>query len=241
MLHISGLHIVRPGRGDAPEFRLSVPEFQVPAGARIGLIGESGSGKTSFLELLGLLAWPDEVARFDFRPDRTIAAVDLIPALLERRTSQLAQLRARTIGFVMQDGGLLPYLSVRENARLSARLSGVGLNSEQIAAMADALGLGQYLDRLQSDLSGGQKQRAAVLRALAAGVPLMLADEPTAALDPKTSEAVMTAIVKSTDAVAATQIIASHNAPLIERHGFELFRVTVTEGDTWRHATLEAA
>lgn len=210
-------------------------------GARIGLIGESGSGKTSFLEVLGLLAWPDQIERFDFRPDAGIAAINLLPAILGRQANLLAQLRARSIGFVLQDGGLLPYLTVRENADLSATLSGAGLAVTQIEDLAEAMGLQPYLNRSQADLSGGQKQRAAVLRALAAGVPLLLADEPTAALDPGTSDAVMEAMVLSCDAVNATQIVASHNAPLLERFGFEILRVSVTEGAHWRHAKLVAA
>jgi putative ABC transport system ATP-binding protein len=241
VLNVSGLYLVRPGVGDAPEYRLTVDTFRIGRGKRVGLIGESGSGKTSFLEVLGLLAWPDKLERFDFWPDAEQAIVNLLPAIENRQLNLLAKMRSRSIGFVLQDGGLLPYLSVRENANLSAHLSRAQTANDQIALLADALGLQPYLDQSQSDLSGGQKQRAAVLRALAAGVPLLLADEPTAALDPKTSDAVMEAMVLSCDAVGATQIIASHNAPLLERFGFEIYRVRVEEGGTWRHAFLEAA
>ncbi len=241
VLRVSGLSLVRAGAGDAPEYRLNVDDFQVAPGAKIGLIGESGSGKTSFLEVLGLLAWPDEVSCFDFRPEPGTPTIDLVPTIKARRASQLARLRAQCIGFVLQDGGLLPYLSIRQNAALSSNLSGAGLTPAQIEALSDAMGMLPYLDRYQSDLSGGQKQRAAVLRALSAGVPLLLADEPTAALDPVTSDAVMQAMVMSAESLGATQIVASHNAALMESFGFDIMRVKVTQGDTWRQAELVAA
>ena len=103
------------------------------------------------------------------------------------------------------------------------------------------MGIADYVDRRQSALSGGQRQRAAVLRTLASGVPVLLADEPTAALDPRNSEAVLRAMVGSGAEVGATLIVASHNAELLAAFGFTLMRVHVTEGSRARHAALVPA
>lgn len=241
IMRVTGLTMSRPGLGEEPDYLLSVPDFKARRGARIGLIGESGSGKTTFLEVLGLLAWPDAVTQYDFAPALGQGVMDLSKALQGRQSSLLSELRARTVGFVLQDGGLLPYLTVRENAELSQRLSRQTNASDRIETLAHAMGIADYLDRYQSTLSGGQRQRAAVLRTLAANVPLLLADEPTAALDPRNSHAVLEAMVHSGTEAGATMIVASHNADLLASYGFELLRIEVSEGETYRHATLVAA
>jgi len=241
ILRISDLVLRRPGFSDEPDYVLSVPSFEARVGSRIGLIGESGSGKTSFLELLGLLAWPDTVDCFDFAPEPGGGTMDLRPSIRAKDTDILSQLRARCIAFVLQDGGLLPYLTMRENAEVSRRLAGRPADRGLIEKLAAAMGIEGYLDRYQSALSGGQRQRAAVLRALSSGVPLLLADEPTASLDPVNSDAVLEAMVASADQVGATLIVASHNADLLRRFGFAISRVVVTETAEHRHASLVSA
>lgn len=241
MLRIRGLKLFRDAIGEGPAYSLSVPDFSMGYGARIGLVGESGSGKTSFLEVLGLLAWPDEVDTFDFAPKPGAGVIDLTPAIKARETTLLSQLRSRCIGFIMQDGGLLPYLTVEENASLSLKLSGRTPPRLGIPELAKMMGIDDYLDRNQSALSGGQRQRAAVLRALAPGVPLLLADEPTAALDSQSSIKVMEAMRATADAMGSAMIVASHNASLLESYGFDILRVVVTEHENHLSAELEAA
>ena len=144
------------------------------------------------------------------------------------------------MGFVLQDGGLLPHLTVRENAEIAQKLSRQRPDPERIIRLADEMGIGGYLDRYQSALSGGQRQRAAVLRSLVTGAPLLLADEPTAALDPRNSRAVLEAMVHSSRDRGATVIVASHNADLLGQFGFRICRVHVEEAADTRHATLVA-
>lgn len=240
MIHVRDLSLIRQARADGPEYHLAVPDFEVTPGARVGLIGESGSGKTTFLELLGLLAWPDTLERFDFAPEQGGPVVDLVPSIRGRHATQLSSLRSNCIGFVMQDGGLLPYLTVRENAELSLNLSGRRRPKIGIEDLAEMMGISGCLDRYQSELSGGQRQRAAVLRALSPGVPLLLADEPTASLDPGSSRKVIEAMLASADVLAATLIIATHNAKLLTDNGFEIVRVEVSETPTTHRAELVA-
>lgn len=242
VLRVKGLSLSRPGRGDEPDYHLSVADFTAHRGEKIGLIGESGSGKTSFLEVLGLIAWPDAVETYDFSPEPGAGVVDLCPAIRARQASLLSQMRARCMGFVLQDGGLLPFLTVRQNAEAARALSGVSKTPDNLIEMlAEQIGISDYLDRYQSALSGGQRQRAAVLRSLATGAPLLLADEPTAALDPRNSHAVLSAMSSSPAGRDTTVIVASHNAELLEQFGFRILKVRVDEGETARHAWLEAA
>ena len=84
VLRVGGLSLTRTGRGDEPDYHLSVPDFEAHQGDCIGLIGDSGSGKTSFLEVLGLIAWPDDVQRYDFAPDPKVGYLDLRPAIMAR-------------------------------------------------------------------------------------------------------------------------------------------------------------
>jgi len=241
ILSVRDLYLLRPGSGIEPDYELSVPHFDIPRSAKVGIIGDSGSGKTTFLEILGLLTWPDRVAAYDYAPDREQGRIGLADALEQKRVNLLSTLRARTIGFILQDGGLLPYLTIRENADLGRSLSGRDRNGSRIEALARVLGLDGYLDRYQSALSGGQRQRAAILRTLATDVPLLLADEPTAALDPRNAHAVIAALAHTATETGTTVVAVSHNAEILAEYGFALMRVAVDEGDDRRRATLVAA
>lgn len=236
-LRIEDMHVQR---GD---FALAVPEFNLTANSRVAIIGESGSGKTTFLELLGLLGWPDQIGRYHLFPDDNRSYLDLTDSIRSRDISNLSEVRGRALGFVLQDGGLIPYLSLRENAYLAAELAW-GLSAEArvgIRETAATLGILDLLDRAPASLSGGQKQRGAVLRALTPGVRLLICDEPTAALDPGSSGKVMDALVRSAATNGAALVTASHNRPLMERFDFEIFEMSETVVDGVRRATLGPA
>src|SRR5690606_24373286 len=161
-------------------FELSVPQLDVKRGGRLGLIGESGSGKSTLLELLAMILTPTTSGSFGFAPVAGQPTEDVGEIWKSRDSDRLGRLRSRHIGYVLQHGGLLPYLTVRKNLDLSRRLLGlpVGEVAEQLAAK---LGVAAQLDKLPSALSVGQRQRAAIARALAHEPPIVIADEPTAA------------------------------------------------------------
>ncbi len=242
VVRIEGLRIERHDPQAESTFVLDVPAFTASAGDRVGFVGESGSGKTTFLEMLGLLTWPDEIARFDLKlgTGQDEARRDVTGMLRRRQTDRLAELRARHIGFIIQDGGLLPYMTVLENARLAAELSLGAAHTcvDDIRAAARAIGIGDFLNRLPASLSGGQRQRAAVLRAVVTQPNLIIGDEPTASLDPGTSDDVMRLLVDQAAARGSTIVLASHNAPLLKRFGFRLARVSIAEQPGLCHATL---
>lgn len=217
--------------GDQAAFQLFVDQFQLGPGTCSGIVGASGSGKSTFLDFLALLIWPKALDAFTFLGRDGLSSVNVAPALSKRRTDDLAALRAALIGYVLQDGGLLPYLTVRGNALLAARLAGRDLikTEKRITHLAGVLKIGHLLDRLPSRLSGGERQRAAILRAMAVGPRVLLADEPTAALDAETGETVMTALVDAAQDADAALICVSHDRLLLDQHAFQIKEIIVEE------------
>src|SRR5690606_25093220 len=142
-------------------FELTVPQLDVKRGGKLALIGESGSGKSTLLELLAMILTPTTSGTFGFAPVKGEPASDVGEIWKSRDSDRLGQLRSRHIGYVLQHGGLLPYLTVRRNIELSRRLLGlpVGDFADQLAAK---LGIAAQLDKLPSALSVGQRQRAAI-------------------------------------------------------------------------------
>jgi len=156
--------------------------LDVQAGEFVLLEGPSGSGKTTLLSILGCILKPSSGS----------------VAIRGRRISDLPEhdlpaVRLRHIGFVFQSFNLLPALSARENVQLPLDLKNVPSREarHKAAHLLDSVGLGSKSDALPSALSGGEKQRIAIARAVATDPDLLLADEPTAALDSASGRAVM--------------------------------------------------
>ena len=156
-------------------------DLTVPRGEFMMLVGPSGSGKTTLLSILGCVLTPTEGELYLFGE-----------AVHGRREAELPDLRLSYIGFIFQGHNLLPALSVEDNVAFPLELRGY----TRKAALAEArevlteVGLGPKLKRFPDELSGGQRQRVAVARAVAGRPPLILADEPTAALDAETGQQV---------------------------------------------------
>ncbi|MWB77052.1 ATP-binding cassette domain-containing protein [Pseudooceanicola sp. 216_PA32_1] len=240
IMALGGLEVARFDASRQAWFRLSVPELTIRAGERICLVGRSGSGKTTLLEVLGLLSCPDALDRYDLSPYGDGRLLSVQEPILAGQATVLSAIRSRTMGFVLQDGGLLPYLSVRDNALLAAELAGqrgreIG---ERIEALAAAMGIERMLDRLPAGLSGGQRQRSAVLRAMASAPVILLADEPTAALDGATANEVMQVMVNAAKATGATLVMVSHNEDLATRYGFTVRRLETHTGSGGETSTL---
>jgi putative ABC transport system ATP-binding protein len=243
MLRLRDVVVSRHDSVAGRDFRLEVDSIDLLRGDRMGIVGQSGSGKTTLLALLGLLGWPERIGTFEMSPDADGRMLDLGPPIRDRQASVLAAIRSRVLGFVLQEGGLLPWLTVAENARLAVELAGQRMapGLSRTRALAAEMGIDGLLHRYPATLSGGQRQRAAVLRALATGPRILLADEPTAALDPETSEDVMGAIVRSAAETGAALIVVSHQATLLQTHGFTLKHLVVERGPRETRATLRAA
>ena len=153
--------------------------FSVEPGEYVAIMGESGSGKTTLLNILAAL-------------DRPTAGEVLLNgrALSDIREGDLAAFRRSHLGFVFQDFNLLDTFSLRDNIYLPLVLAGRPYQEMEtrLKPLAEQLGISKLLDKYPYEVSGGQKQRAAVARALITGPQLILADEPTGALDSRTAD-----------------------------------------------------
>ncbi|CAN7408556.1 ABC transporter ATP-binding protein [Microbacterium sp. LjRoot45] len=190
------------GEGATSVSALSGVDLEVDKGELVAIMGASGSGKSTLLSIAGGLQKP------------TTGEVIVEGTYLSTAsTRELAQLRRRSLGFVFQDFNLIPTLTALENVTLPLELDGFRARAARRAGR-DALasvGLDAKYDSYPDDLSGGQQQRVAIARAVVGGRRLILADEPTGALDSVTGEAVMKMIRSRVDQGAAG-ILVTHEA-----------------------------
>ncbi len=161
------------------------------------LLGPSGSGKSTLLNLIGGIENPDE---------GTIKIEDI--NITKMNETDLTMYRREHLGFIFQFYNLIPNLTVRENIEVSAELAKEPLNIDELLKM---LGLTEHADKFPNQLSGGQQQRCAIGRALVKNPSLLLCDEPTGALDSKTSKEILELIEKIHDKYNNTIIIVTHN------------------------------
>jgi putative ABC transport system ATP-binding protein len=132
------------------------------------------------------------------------------------------------MGYVLQTGGLLPFLSVRDNIGLSRQ--GLGLSvQDSVEAVADKLGIGRHLDKYPAKLSVGERQRVAIARAMAHEPSVVIADEPTASLDPINAEEVMVLFTNLADEFQVTLILATHEWDWVEKWDFRRVQFNIKQ------------
>jgi putative ABC transport system ATP-binding protein len=222
----------RRGTGTSGEFALLIPHFAVAPGEAIAITGPSGSGKSTLLDMLALALKPDTAKRF------SIAEVDAALLWQRDRADALARLRAGTLGYVLQQGGLLPFLSVRQNILLPQRLAG-RIDPARLAALADRLGITDQLDKKPAALSVGQRQRAAIARALAHRPGIVLADEPTASVHPEMADTILALLVDTARESGAALVLATHDPTRAEAAGFTLLPLATGREDDTAISVLE--
>jgi putative ABC transport system ATP-binding protein len=173
--------VVKTRSKGGASFTLRVPELDVRRGEFCSVVGPSGCGKSTLLDLLALVLEPSSVNRFRLSVLRHGGVEECdIQGLPENKA---ARIRRSHIGYVLQSGGLLSFLTVRENILLTAQISRTRVSARELDALVDVLGLADQLEKKPQYLSGGQRQRVAVARALIHRPRIILADEPTAAVD----------------------------------------------------------
>jgi putative ABC transport system ATP-binding protein len=174
--------------------------FEVEEGELVAIMGSSGSGKSTLLNILGMLDLLDE-GTYD---------LDEVP-IKNLDEKKAANYRNKFLGFVFQSFNLINYKTALENVTLPLYYQGVKRKEREASALEylDQVGLKQWAGHLPSELSGGQKQRVAIARALASKPKVLLADEPTGALDSKTSQEVM-ALIQAINKNGKTILIVTH-------------------------------
>lgn len=179
-------------------------DVRVEAGALVAIMGPSGSGKTTLLALAGGLD----------RPTSGDVLIDGRP-LADLDASGLARLRRRRVGYVFQQYNLIEGLTAAENVSLPLELDGMSRRQATVAAMEalDTMGLSELADRFPEEMSGGEQQRTAIARAVVGDKELLLADEPTGALDTVTGEGVMRLLRKHCERGGAGMLV-THDARL---------------------------
>ncbi len=170
-----------------------------PRGTLTAVMGLSGSGKSTLLQCAAGLDRPSAGKIH-------IGGIDLTAL----RRKKLSVLRREHVGFVFQAFNLVPTLSVAENIALPLRLDGRHVDRKLVREVADRVGIADQLRRLPDTLSGGQQQRVAIARALITNPEVIFADEPTAALDPYTTEAVLSLLRRAVDELGQTVVLVTH-------------------------------
>ena len=201
MLLLSGVtreHV----QGDVVVHALRGVDLAVHAGELVAVMGPSGSGKSTLLHVAGGLDTP--TSGRVFVEDRDLATLT---------ATQVAAVRRRSVGYVFQDLNLLPSLSALENVSLPLELDGVrgGVARRAARAALEEVGVGAFAARFPDEMSGGQQQRVAIARALVGPRRLLLADEPTGALDSTTGEEVLRVLRARCEAGAAG-VLVTHEA-----------------------------
>ena len=198
MIELRGIH--KTYNNGAPLHVLKGIDLDIAEGEMVSIMGASGSGKSTLLNILGIL---DTYDSGTYRLNG-----QLIQGLSESRA---AEIRNRTIGFIFQSFNLISFKNAMENVALPLYYQGV--NRKRRNAMAldylDMVGLKDWAEHMPNEMSGGQKQRVAIARALIAKPRVILADEPTGALDSKTSVEVMQ-LLRRVNLEGMTMVIVTH-------------------------------
>lgn len=223
MLNIKNL-IVKRGVG-SDVHTVHLPKLTLAKGEVVAITGVSGCGKSTLLESIGLLLSPHSISAYGLGNP----SVDLTH-WFQLPESNIAQLRAEKIGFMLQNGGLIPYLSVQENIELPRRILGKPLTTEHIQTVISTLGLKPLLHQLPSTLSIGERQRVALVRALAHEPCLLLADEPTAALDPNYAQQVFKLFIETVKMLGLSALVVSHDWNLVQQFQLRSLTAHVSPG-----------
>lgn len=206
IIHLSAVN--KTYMGAQPLHVLKGIDLDISKGEFVSIMGASGSGKSTLLNIIGILD--------NYDTGEYLLGGTLIKNLSERKA---AEYRNRMIGFIFQSFNLISFKTAVENVELPLFYQGVGRRKRHIMAMEylDKLGLKEWATHYPNELSGGQKQRVATARALITNPQIILADEPTGALDSKTSVEVMQLLKDLNRKDGMTMIIVTHDPVVAEQ------------------------
>ena len=201
------------GIGESAVTAIKEATLEIFAGETVALLGPSGSGKTTLITMMGCITEPTS-GKLSLNNEMVYDEKWLIKD--ERK------IRRENIGFIFQAHNLIPFLNVLENVTLVPQMNGVSTKDANVKAreLLDYLGVGEKEDKMPSQLSGGQSQRVAIARSLANNPKIILADEPTAALDGERALSVMQLLRKLAHEHEVAIVVVTHDErmlPLFDR------------------------
>ncbi len=204
-------NVIKKREKGGSRFDLEIGGFEIQAGEFIAIVGASGCGKRTLLDMLGLALQPTSAEEFTIR----IAETNTEYHIMSANQAALADIRKTCLGYVLQTGGLLPFLTVTENIHLPCALNNMTGIDDHIDTLVERLKIQEHKTKKPQFLSGGQRQRVAIARALAHRPPIVLADEPTAAVDKPTAEDIIKEFKKLTRELNVTLLMVTHDLNLV--------------------------
>lgn len=227
-------------RSGERNYRLLIRHLVVSPGALLAITGPSGCGKSTTLDMLGFSLAPDEAEEFSFAASAE-NDLDILQLWQDGQHNVLARLRLMQVGYVLQSGELLPFLTVGENVCLVAKAA--GRNEAETAEtgqwLAERLGIAHLWGAMPATLSVGERQRAAIARALTSRPHVIIADEPTAALDPLHADKVMEVFLQCIGRFGSALILATHNAAWARSGGLREVKFAMLDDDGGSTALLD--
>lgn len=202
------------------KIRIEIPEFEVLPGSFVAIVGPNGSGKSTLLDMLGLIISPDHADKFVLQAGSQTDLGRLSP-------SENLRVRRHYFSYVLQTCGLLEFLSIRDNIRFAARLKNKPLS--KIGDVAQTLGIEDILDKRPGKTSGGQRQKAAIACALVQEPEIILADEPTSAMDTPSAARLMETFRRLTGEAGASLIMVTHDYDLVQGSADEFYHFRIRE------------
>ncbi len=203
------------GAGDAAVHALRGVDLDVHAGEILVLMGPSGSGKTTLVSAMGCIL---QATSGSIR----VAGREIVGV----RERDLPDIRLKNFGFIFQGFNLFPALNAQENVEVAMNLQGIGGKRARLRAveLLQLVGLGDKLRAIPANLSGGQKQRVAIARALAGDPPIILADEPTAALDSESGKIVLELLAKLARERKRAVVVVTHD-PRVDEYADRVIHI----------------
>jgi putative ABC transport system ATP-binding protein len=194
---------------------------------RVALLGDSGSGKSTLLDLIAMVLKPEDANLFTFFSRQSNQRYDLWKTWKQKKLSLFESIRRSELGYIMQTGGLLPFLNIKDNIVLPANIK-IGYSAKtrnlQLDYLLTELRIGHLLKKYPAEVSVGERQRCAIARALIHKPSLVLADEPTASLDPPTANRVFDLLL--TLCQDSALVVSTHDHRRIaERSDFTVWKI----------------
>jgi putative ABC transport system ATP-binding protein len=206
-------------------FELNIDFFQILTGEFVAIVGASGCGKSTLLDMLGLVLKPTSADEFTV----SIPQKNFKKNVMDSNEHELANIRKSHVGYVLQTGGLLPFLTVNENIHLPCLINSIDNMEKHIDDLLARLKIKEQKPKKPQFLSGGQRQRVAIARALAHRPPIVLADEPTAAVDKLTAEEIIRNFKSLTQEMGVTLLIVTHDIDLVKDECDRMFTFDVNK------------